>query len=490
MRGVRAHVHPGEKDFLPVEWKLDLHILLRAERKSKELLFWLDRSPTLAIVLLVLMLVALDGYHLWHSRDVAATFRGMSWDIAESLWKGDGYSFIAPSYFPFSGPTNKVSAAREPVPVLLFAALGTLTGGSHIALGVFHIGVSVLVMLGTFVLARELAGSLVALLSALLWAVYLPAMREVPGKEVDLIAAVFMVWGLVFFVRALRRGDARCWISSGLSLGLAALSRSALAAVILALAGFLSFFPPFSHGRKTGWLRVRPIVLFVVAAALVQLPWMVRNFSVFGRPVIGTTLFGYNFYRQNHLLEEHKYIPFVAGPGTERALWQVISSRPDLKGTENEAEFDLVLREESLRIIRAHPAEYVLLSGYRFLPLWFNWGVPQAYGMSPNITDYFMMIQQGVVLLLALVVGWRALRDEAWPLLVSVGAFTLIHMAVAARMLYTIDVVPILLPLASFGVVNAGTRYRWASVILPTIGFLWVLYAVVVAYGKLPLPTP
>lgn len=458
---------------------------------KERLLDWIDRSPRVVLLALILALVAFDGYYVWHSRHHASGFTGMSWDIAESLRKGEGYSFIAPSYFPFSGPTNKISAAREPVPVLLFAAVGALSNGSHLALGVFHILVRILILLGIVMFAREIAGVRVALLSALGWILYLPALREVPAKEVDLIASLFVIWGVALFIRAWMTARSGWWVASGAVLGLAVLSRSALLAAAGALAAALFLLRkrriPGTNERP---LTLRPFILFLVTIALVQMPWVVRNYSVFRRPVIGTTLAGYNLYRQNHLLEEGRIVPFVAGPSTEQALRELIGRSPELKGDENEAEFDQFLRAESLRIIASHPAEYLLLAACRFATLWLNCGVPEAYGSPPNRTDHLMMAYHVLLLVSAFVAGVRALWQTAWPVIVGVSAFTLIHMAVAARMLYTIDVVPLLFPFASICVLNISSRYRWASVILPTTGLVWIVYAGLVDLGRLPVPSP
>ncbi len=449
-----------------------------------------DRSSITILLALALMIVAIDGHHVWHSRHSAISFTGMSWDIAESLRKGEGYSFIAPSYFPFSSSSNKVSAAREPVPVVLFAGIGLLAGGSYVALGAFHIGIRIITLFGIVALARRLEDNRLAMISALFWVVYLPAIREVPAKEVDLNAAACAVWSLAFFARAWSDGGTGWWAASGLMLGLAVLSRSAFMAVALGLAGLavIAWKKPALNNQRAA-VNARAVGLFLLVFSAVQLPWIARNYRAFGRPVIGTTLFGYNLYRQNHFLEEGKFVPFVAGPETERALLAFVSKHPELTGRENEAEFDRLLQKESARIILSHPGEYVLLSFYRALPLWFNWKVPEAYGQAASISDYFLMLEHGLFLTFAFLVGARALASRAWPIVVAVGTFTLIHMAVAARMLYAIDVIPLLLPLSMKGIVDFKHRHHWAWVILPTCIIICFLYAVVAVSGRLPLPS-
>jgi hypothetical protein len=89
---------------------------------------------------------------------------------------------------------------------------------------------------------------------------------------------------------------------------------------------------------------------------------------------------------------------------------------------------------------------------YRFLPLWFNWGYPEAYGRSPSQTDYAIMVLQGVLLILALL-GLRGVLWRTWPLWGSILAICFIYMAVDARLLYLTPVMPLVISLSAGGAV-------------------------------------
>lgn len=441
---------------------------------------WFERRPAQALVAVALILVMCDATFLYKHRWLLPNYTGMSWDTATLLTSGEGYSFLDQAYFPFAGPGNKVSAAREPVPVLLFAAVQTIKPGSHLALGALQAAAHLATMAGIFFLTRRFGTVHAALLASLCWTFYPAAIRELLGKEVDLLAAVFVVWGLVFFLRAL---DDRHWSSMALAatfLGLAALTRSALLAVVLALAAGLAFAK----------MPRRLIVVFVSVFLLTQLPWMIRNAIVFGQPVVGTTLTGYNFYRQNCLIGDGSFFRYLAGSDADEAFSALLAAHPELKGTENEAQMDAFYRREALTIIAQHPLRYAALAGFRFFILWFNLTVPEAYGNSVNASDYLLMIQHALLLTLALTAGLGSMWKQAWPIVVGVGAFTLIHMGVAGRMYYTIDVVPLLLPVASHYAVSAATRYRWIRMTVPTAIALCAVYIVLVVYGKFPLPNP
>jgi hypothetical protein len=144
------------------------------------------------------------------------------------------------------------------------------------------------------------------------------------------------------------------------------------------------------------------------------------------------------------------YFRHVGGAEGLMATRQLLARRTDLIGLENEAQMDSIYREEAIHLIGAYPAQYMLLSAYRFLPLWFNWGFPEAYGNEPSRTDYAIMVLQGILLILALFGSLRTLW-QTWPLWGSILAVCLIYMAVDSRLLYLIPVMPLVISLSAGG---------------------------------------
>jgi hypothetical protein len=144
------------------------------------------------------------------------------------------------------------------------------------------------------------------------------------------------------------------------------------------------------------------------------------------------------------------YFRHVGGAEGLLATHALLDRRTDLRGIENEAQMDVVYRDEAIGLIRAHPKEYILLSTYRFLPLWFNWGYAEAYGRNPSTMDYVIMALQGLLLVLALV-GFARNLWQTWPLWGSTLALCLIYMAVDSRLLYLTPVMPLVISLSAGG---------------------------------------
>lgn len=367
------------------------------------------------------------------------------WVIAQNLIHGHGYSLCLQRYFPFCGPTNQVTAAREPLPVLLFAAVAWLGHESlWIAVSVeFVIYLSVLVVI--YLLTREWADSRSGLIAALIWTIYIPAIELVPQVSGDLLAALLVSIGILLVLHARKTRRIRAWALAGFILGLAVISRSGTLAIVLMVSGGI-MLESWMEGSK--WKDgLYPALLVFSLTLLIMSPWLIRNKLVLGRPVLGSSLVGYNMYRHNYMITGDNYFRYVGGAEGLKAMDALLARRTDLLGTENEAQMDIVYRQEALKIISAHPVQYILLSAFRFFPLWFNLTYYEAYNLPVPHEDYWIMILQGMLLVLVLL-GLRGNLKRSWPLWSSVAALSLIYMAVDAQLLYLIPVMPLAISLS------------------------------------------
>lgn len=372
------------------------------------------------------------------------------WAIALNLARGDGYSLCPVKYFPFCSPSNQVTAAREPLPVLLFAGIALLSEESLWA----AVGAEFLIYLSAlfvvYFLTREWSNTRAALLAALLWGIYIPAHKLIPQVSGDLLAALLVSMGILFIMRARQSRSPRDWLLAGTCLGLAAVTRSGTLVVVAVVIAGVVFE---SWQQRMRWNEIlTPALVLSSLVILFMAPWLIRNKIVLGRPVFGSSLIGYNLYRHNYMIGTSDYLRHVGGAEGLAATQALLTRRTDLIGIENEAQMDLIYRDEAIALIRAHPKQYVLLSAYRFLPLWFNWGYSEAYGREPTRTDYAVMALQGTLLVLALS-GLTQNLWRTWPLWGSILAICFIYMAVDARLLYLTPVMPLVISLSAGGTI-------------------------------------
>ena len=402
----------------------------------------------LILVLAVIVSLVLNRSNLPPAQDAGEN--DTWWTIALNLAHGKGYSLCLERYFPFCGPSNQATATREPIPVFLFTATALLSSESLWA----AVAVEFLIYLSTLVflyfLTREWSNPRAGLLAALLWGLYTPAHELISQVSGDLLAALLVCMGILYTMRARTSWHPRDWLVAGTCLGLAAITRSATLVMSAVVIGGVLF--------ESWWKRlnlkdvITPVLMLSGLALLFIAPWLIRNQLVLGRPVLGSSLIGYNLYRHNYMIDTTDYFRHVGGKEGLAATEALIGRRADLSGLENEAEMDRVYREAAVELIRAHPLRYVLLSAYRFLPLWFNWGYPEAYGREPSSIDYAVMVYQGLLLILALF-GLHRTLWRTWPLWGNILAVSLMYMAVDSRLLYVIPVMPLVISLSAVGAI-------------------------------------
>jgi 4-amino-4-deoxy-L-arabinose transferase-like glycosyltransferase len=434
---------PNKKTNLPKKGQLPiLHV-------STKILKLIDAHPLRAIGFLFILGIGLAIISMInHPPSLQAGETDSWWTIALNLTQGHGYSLCMTQYFPFCGPSNQVTATREPAPVLLFATAAWVGNESLWVAAIVEVIVYLAIILSLYFLTREWSDSRSAVIAALLWVIYLPALELIPQVSGDLLAALCTTIGILFTLRARKTRATLHWLLAGVSLGLAVLSRSATLVIALLVIGGQSIESWREHLRLKD--LVRPSLIMFSCIILVMAPWLIRNRLALGRLILGSSLTGYNLYRHNYMIEQNHYFRYVGPEEASRAIKDLISRLPNLRGDENEAQMDLIYRDEALRIIKTHPAQYALLSGFRFFPLWFDWKIAQAYGRPVNRYDYLIMILQAALLTLAFL-GSQKKANQTWPLWGSILALSLAYMAVDARLLYTMPVMPLVISLSAGG---------------------------------------
>jgi 4-amino-4-deoxy-L-arabinose transferase-like glycosyltransferase len=370
------------------------------------------------------------------------------WVIVLNLLHGHGYSLCLMQYFPFCGPSNQATAMREPAPVLLFTLAAWLGKESLFSAELVEALIYLAIIVAVYFLTREWAGARSAVIASFLWTIYRPALELIPQVSGDLFAALCVSLGILFTLRARKRQKALDWIMAGICLGVAVISRSAT----LVIAGVVIGEQIFDglHQRWQAKISLKTALLFASVIILIMAPWWIRNKVSLGRTIIGSSLTGYNLYRHNYMIEKDQYFRYVGPEEGAQAIKALVSRQSDLDSDENEADFDLVYRGEALKIIKAQPAKYIMLSAYRFFPLWFDWKIAEAYGRPTDHYGYTIMILQALLLILAFIGLHKNVR-QTWPLWGSILAISLAYMAVDARLLYVMPVMPLVISLGGTG---------------------------------------
>lgn len=416
---------------------------------------WLDMHRRLTLGLACGLALVLG---LWrvntHQMGMGAGQTDNFWPIANHILDGEGYSLCYPLYFPFCPEGDRTpTAMREPVPVLLFAASAAISGRSLL----FTLHVQLLLFLGTVVLVysftKRLVNERAGLLAALAWAVYLPVSGLLNQLSADITGTFFLLLSACVLLKAEQRGSRTWWVLSGVTLGFAALSRSAMLLMLLPWC--------VCALRAAGGLRVWrqalvPVFAMGLSMFLVMSPWALRNKLVFGKAWMGTSMNGYNIWRMNSQVGTDEPLHYVDSFEADTMSRRLLARRTDLTGTENEAAMDKVYSEEAMKAIKADPGKYLRLCCYHAMQLFTNIGVKQAYGVALTAGDKLGLVQQLFYLALGFVGMWMwRKKGLVWILAIAVQVAG--YSAMVAQMRYLIPVMPFFLAFAAL----ALSRLAW-----------------------------
>lgn len=369
------------------------------------------------------------------------------WMIIQNVESGAGYKACDNHYIPNCDSTDQTTAMREPIPVFFFAALGKLTGNSTLAFQFSQLFLNLLICWFMYLFTSELGNSTLGLLAAFGWAIYLLAVHTLLHISSDLIAAFFVVAGVLNLTRALKQETFTAWLLFGAAFGFAVLSRSSTLLIFIVLVAGSFMYVRFSKKLRHDWYRP---LLAMLMFALVAAPWVIRNQIVFGKPVIGTTLVGYNLYRYNAIAAS-EVPPHYVGPAEGyREVQLLVARTPELRRPVNEARVDQIFQREAWRIIRSNMEEYIELVLFRPIPLWFNIGIPDQYGEQMMLFDYLIVMQQAILLIAFILAIWKGnwyIRLMA----ASIVFFMLGYLAVDSQLRYMIAVAPIIISISVVG---------------------------------------
>ena len=396
---------------------------------------------TLSVILGMFMHFSMKSiYHNNHS----------AWAIATNLVNGRGYTACDEKYFPFCTTGNQTTAMREPIPVLLTAITMWIypsIKSSFIIQSLLFLGTLLFVYLILKKYDRRLA-----FLAALLWLLSKSVLTQLGSDTGELASAFFLSVGLYFFMRGMN-DPVRIlnWALSGFFMGLASLSRTVMLGTSMGLGLFLLLFHLYQRHEnifKSRKENIMPAFFFLTSLLLVYTPWIIRNDMVFGSPVIGSTLTGYNVYRMNSIVANTPFSPHYVGPDDAYTALTQLVHKGDLRGNENEAQMQSVYMSAGLQLIDKHPIQYVELVAYRFLSLWFNASVNAAYRSRLTLVDYIGLIEQAFLLMAVIVGGtknWKAL----WPLILILLLGSGAYMLIDAQLRYLVDFMPAVVILAA-----------------------------------------
>jgi len=239
--------------------------------------------------------------------------------IAELLLRAGEYRRPVDYEVSDQASDSIVTAYRPPLYPLALAAIGWRGEVSDIAIGVLHVLLGTATVGLTYLLAiRWLSKELERVylwsaLAAMLVALDPILLRQASVVMTETLATFLAVLALLLLTWHTER---RHWVTAALAgavIGLACLCRPTFLPwmALIAIALPWGRFATCQTNETNGRLQTCPTLAFLAASILILLPWTVRNYGHFGKPIIATTHGGYTlllannpeFYRYLHEAE-------------------------------------------------------------------------------------------------------------------------------------------------------------------------------------------
>jgi len=298
---------------------------------------------------------------------------GILWFVPAALESDpDGYRRLAENLLMHGtfGEGNSPTAYRPPLYPLLLAGCLAFGGHERSAIGLMHILLGAAAVGLTFVLGRRWGLSpRAALLAALLvlcdpillfWSAQI--MTETPAACLAVAGLLVLTWACSKgqTLQIGNSGKLRI-ILAGFVSALGALCRPALLVWTVAAGVVLSLLRPGGKRFPT------TAFLFILGAALTLLPWLVRNYLIFGRPIITTTHGGYTMLLGNN---PSFYAWLRAGKWGD--VWQAeeLSTAWSRRSRENEVEADRLAYQAAWQAIRREPGMFAYACVVRLARFW------------------------------------------------------------------------------------------------------------------------
>ncbi len=333
-------------------------------------------------------------------------------------------------------------------PVFLSSIYRTV-GYRHNAVRLAQALLSVLTVLLIYRLAEAIFDRQVARGAGLLAALY-PAFTSYTGWLLTETLATALLLLFIYWLVLAAQGKGRMWwIASGVAAGLLMITRQEMAPVVGACV------------LVAGWRRGsrRWVGLLACAAALVILPWTMRNYQMFRRIVLVAPGAG-----------QQLWISTVEFQGAEWDLDAETGKRyHELVDGFSPVEADQRLRRAALAAILDKPLTYMKLCIGRIPRLWLGGHSNTFAGLEQGVGVYFSQGQYLLVvvklsmfalnmalMLLAGVGGWVAIRlGSADPRLVfclaaPIAVKAIVHTFLFAVLRYQVVIMPFIIIFAAF----------------------------------------
>ncbi len=362
--------------------------------------------------------------------------------LENKLWWEDEVDYLALGQSIATGQgftvNGEPTAFRPPGYPLLLAGLAKLGLDSVVEIRFVQIFLNALTLFFLFLLSLKIAGPVAALVSTTVAAVY-PYFIFGVGTLFALTWFSFtLVISVYFLIRGLE-GDKKSLIAlAGLFMGLSILTRTS--AAVLGIMTLVWLFLVLRLSKKF----IVTAIVFGATIAIVVAPWLIRNYIVFGKPMLSTNG-GRNLWLGNNPES-------TINSGSDIPMPAALQLRIDAA---SEIDADAIYNEVAINHIKSDPLHYVVLTIHKALAFWRFDPSPttDGYPRYKNLYSIVSILSFAPIFFLALAGLWLANPSQRRIMLLWIlyaVAFTMLHAVYITKVRFR-------LPLDYFLILMAGS---------------------------------
>jgi len=370
----------------------------------------------------------------------------MGW-VARSLALSHGFSS---PFVPFTGATALVPPLYPYLMASVFRLFGIYSQVSAFVLLSLNSALSALTCVPVFLLARQLGEGRTGRRAAWLWALYPFAIFFSATYVWDFSLTALLFACCWYLAQNLHRNPAGLKSAGfGLLYGLTTLSNPSVLSLFPLAVGFALW-----KIRRTGGAWFRHGCLIVLGAALMVVPWTVRNHRVLGADVPLRDGFWLECWAGNHG-DLSNSNPAAAHPASNPA---------EMKRYQAVGEVDYLAEKRVLAIqyMQARPVATITVSARRIVRFWTGfWSFRSSYlsGEPLDVPNVFFCSGITVLMVLGAQRCWRRNRKAALPYLLLLLIFPLPYYATHTSMDYRQPIEPEIIVLVAIAL--GGPDASW-----------------------------
>ena len=332
-----------------------------------------------------------------------------------------------------------------------------------------------------FVISKELFSERVGLMAVFFFSIYPISIYQVKLVTDEHLFLPLWYGGLFLLAKEMKNRFSRfSWLWYGLIFGYATMTRThtIFMPLVVWLAQFL---------KKMKWRKIiLQVFLLVFVMQAINLPWVIRNYKVWGVPVLYTATSGFIYSQLNSTAspEGGGHLPQAGEEGYSEALEQInTSGNPGL--------IHQKYGQEAMRWMLNHPQKFLSLGIARLLffmnwnrkggvwPIWYQYYEGSYDPSKPLSKSLRIFIEEAAFLayyitlycflfsLILIVIQWKKFSPETRNLLIVIGTCFLFyfaeHMIIYPERKYRYPLEPLMIIGASYFLDYLLVNFRWES---------------------------